>query len=89
MVVTSHWFAVGFPAVETRGMTDRLSKNEIRKDAVQNTVEATVNTVSEVGGILSGAIKGVVGAVGNLATEVFEIRDAARKAQAAHGVDEE
>lgn len=69
-------------------MPDSLSKNEIRKDAIQNTVEATVNTVSEVGGILSGAVKGVVGAVGNLATEVFEIRDAARKANAAHSDDE-
>jgi len=70
-------------------MPDSLSKNEIRKDAIQNTVEATVNTVSEVGGILSGAVKGVVGAVGNLATEVFEIRDAARKAQAAHGTNDD
>jgi len=70
-------------------MADSLSKNEIRKDAIQNTVEATVGTVTEVGGILSGAVKGVVGAVGNLATEVFEIRDAARKAQAAHSDDED
>jgi hypothetical protein len=70
-------------------MPDSLSKNEIRKDAIQNTVEATVTTVSQVGGIVAGAVKDVVGAVGNLATEVFEIRDAARKASAAHGVDED
>lgn len=69
-------------------MPDSLSKNEIRKDAVQNTVEATVTTVSQVGGIVVGAVKDVVGAVGNLATEVFEIRDAARKAQAAHAEDD-
>lgn len=66
-------------------MPDSLSKNEIRKDAIQNTVEATVTTVSEVGGIVVGAVKDVVGAVGNLATEVFEIRDAARKAHSEHG----
>lgn len=70
-------------------MPDSLSKNEIRKDAIQNTVEATVTTVSQVGGIVAGAVKDVVGAVGNLATEVFEIRDAARKAQEAHGVADE
>lgn len=70
-------------------MPDSLSKNEIRKDAIQNTVEATVTTVSQVGGIVAGAVKDVVGAVGNLATEVFEIRDAARKAQEAHGVVDE
>ncbi|MGN6722934.1 MAG: hypothetical protein ACTHJM_10000 [Marmoricola sp.] len=70
-------------------MSDSLSKNEIRKDAIQNTVEATVTTVSQVGGIVAGAVKDVVGAVGNLATEVFEIRDAARKASVAHDVDED
>lgn len=70
-------------------MSDSLSKNEIRKDAVQNTVEAGVNTVSQVGGILSKAVKDVVGAVGDLATEVFEIRDSARKAQAAHDEDDD
>ena len=70
-------------------MPDSLSKNEIRKDAIQNTVEATVTTVSQVGGIVAGAVKDVVGAVGNLATEVFEIRDAARKAQEAHGIVDE
>ena len=69
-------------------MPDSLSKNEIRKDAIQNTVEAGVNTVSEVGGILSKAVKDVVGAVGDLATEVFEIRDSARKAQTAHSDEE-
>lgn len=70
-------------------MPDSLSKNEIRKDAIQNTVEATVTTVSQVGGIVAGAVKDVVGAVGNLATEVFEIRDAARKASAANGIDDD
>lgn len=70
-------------------MPDSLSKNEIRKDAIQNTVEAGVNTVSQVGGILTRAVKDVVGAVGDLATEVFEIRDSAKKAKAAHGQDED
>ena len=58
----------------------RLTKAEIRKDAVQNTVEAAASTVGEVTTIITGAVKGVAGAVGGFATELFEIRDAARRA---------
>jgi len=61
-------------------MTDRISKAEIRKDAVQDTVTAAASTVGSVATILTGAVTDVVKAVGGLATEVFEIRDAARKA---------
>jgi hypothetical protein len=60
---------------------DELSKGEIRKDAVQNTVEAAATTVGQVATILTGAVKDVAGAVGGFATELFEIRDAARKAR--------
>ncbi|WP_109508314.1 hypothetical protein [Nocardioides speluncae] len=65
-------------------MTDRISKAEITKDAVQSTAEATVHTVGEVTKIVATAVKDVVGALGGLATEVFEIRDAARKAATDH-----
>ena len=65
-----------------RPMTDRLSKAEIRKDAVQNTVEATASAAGQVASIVTTAVKDVASAVGGLATEVFEIRDAARKAGA-------
>lgn len=65
-------------------MSDHLSKAEIRKDAVQNTVEATAGTVGQVASILTTAVRDVAGALGNLATEVFEIRDAARRASADH-----
>ena len=61
-------------------MDDHLSKAEIRKDAVQGTVEAAATTVGEVAGILTNAVKDVAGAIGGLATEVFEIRDSARRA---------
>ena len=61
-------------------MTDRLSRNEIRKDAVQDTLTAAANTVGTVATIVTAAVGDVVKAVGGLATEVFEIRDAARKA---------
>lgn len=65
-------------------MSDRLSKAEIRKDALQNAVEATAGTVDRVTRILTGAVKETATAVGGLATEMFEIRDAARKAHAEH-----
>jgi hypothetical protein len=65
-------------------MRDRLSKSEIRKDAVQGTVEAAASTVGQVATIITGAVRDVASAVGGFATEVFEIRDSARKAAAEH-----
>ena len=61
-------------------MSDRISKNEIRKDAVQETLTAAAGTVGAVATIVTSAVTDVVKAVGGLANEVFEIRDAARKA---------
>lgn len=62
-------------------MRDRLSKNEITKDAVQHTISAGAETVASVTTILAGAVRDVVNAVGGFATEVFEIREAARRAR--------
>ncbi len=59
---------------------ERLSRAEIGKDAAQSAVEAAATTVGEVATIITGAVKGVAGALGGLATEVFEIREAARRA---------
>ncbi len=61
-------------------MSDHLSKSEIGKDAIQTTVEAAATTVGQVGVIITQAVRDIAGAVGGLATEVYEIRDAARKA---------
>ena len=66
-------------------MKDHLSKAEIRKDAVQGVVEAAATTVGEVATILTSAVKDVAAAVGGLATEVFEIRDASRRASLEEG----
>lgn len=63
-------------------MKDHLSKAEIRKDALQGAVEATATAVGEVAGILTNAVRDVAGALGGLATDVFELRDAARRAAA-------
>lgn len=67
-------------------MDEQLSKSEIRKDAVQTAVEATAGTVGQVATILTGAVRDVASAVGGLATEMFEIREAARRA-AEHAAD--
>lgn len=64
------------------GMKDRLSKNEIRKDVVQESVEAVAGTVGEVMNIVVTAVKDVASSIGALATDAFEIRDGARRARA-------
>jgi hypothetical protein len=65
-------------------MKDELSRAEIRKDVVQGTVEAAASAVGQVATIVTGAVRDVASAVGGFATEVFEIRDAARRAAAEH-----
>lgn len=66
---------------------DHLSKGEIAKDAIQAGAEAAATTVGEVATILTRAVGDVAAAVGGFATEVFEIRDASRRALAEHGED--
>lgn len=63
---------------------DRLSRGEIGKDAVQATVEAAAHTVGQVATIVTRAVQEVAGAVGGFATEVYEIRDASRRAADDH-----
>lgn len=58
----------------------RLSKLEIRKDTAQSAVEAAAGTVEEVTSIVTRAVKDVASSLGGLATELFELRDSARKA---------
>ncbi len=59
----------------------RLSRLEIRKDTAQSAVVAVTDTVGEVTGIVLHAIKDVAGSVGGLATELFELRETARRAE--------
>jgi hypothetical protein len=58
----------------------RLSRNEIRKDAVQDALTAAATTVGQVATIITSAVRDVAGAVGGFATEIFEIRESARRA---------
>jgi hypothetical protein len=59
---------------------DRISSAEIRKDALQDGVEATAAAVGQVATIVTSAVREVAGALGGLATDLFEIRDGARRA---------
>ena len=62
-------------------MTDRLSKAEINKDALQETVEAGAQTVGQVMTIITAAIRDVTKALGGFATDAFEIREGVRRAK--------
>jgi len=64
---------------------DHLSKGEIAKDALQASAEAAATAVGEVATIITGAVRDVASAVGGFATEIFEIREASRRALAEHG----
>jgi len=66
---------------------DHLSRNEIRKDAVQDAVEAAASTVGQVTSIVTTAVRDVAGVLGGFATEVFEIRESARRATADQAPD--
>jgi hypothetical protein len=63
---------------------EKFSGAEIGKDAVQSTIEAAATTVGEVATIVTAAVRDVVTALGGLATEVFEIREASQRASAEH-----
>jgi hypothetical protein len=58
-----------------------ISRNEIRKDVLQESTEAVVATTSVVTGIVITAVRDVTRAVGSLATDLFEIRESARRAE--------
>lgn len=66
---------------------DHLSRNEIRKDAVQGAVEAAATAVGQVSSIVTTAVRDVAGVLGGFATEVFELREAARRAASDHHDD--
>lgn len=71
-------------------MKDQISKAEIRKDAIQDGVEAATHAVGQVTSIVIGAVGDVAKTVGGLATDFFEIREASKRASAdapVHEVD--
>ena len=64
-----------------------LSKAEIRKDQVQDSIEAATHAAGQVSHIVITAVGDVVKAVGGFATDLFEIREAARQARSDMGVE--
>ena len=76
--------------MQTGPRRDRLSKAEIRKDALQEGVTAASHAVGSMATILTTAVSDVARTLGGFATELFEIRDSARRAErdhALHAVD--
>jgi hypothetical protein len=65
-----------------------LGKLETRKDVAQAVVESGVDHVGRIVTIIVGAVGDVTSELGGWATEVFEVRDAARRAQADRDRDE-
>ena len=63
-------------------MKDHISRGEIRKDALQDSVEVTATAVGTVTTIVTAAVRDVARTLGVLATELFEIRESARRAAA-------
>ena len=61
-------------------MPDKLSKAEIRKDALQEGVTAASHAVGSVTTIITTAVGDIARTLGGFATELFEIRDSARRA---------
>jgi hypothetical protein len=65
-----------------------ISRNEIRKDVLQESAEAVATTTGVVAGIVATAVRDVTRAVGTLASDIFEIREAARRAEDESGPGE-
>ncbi len=59
-----------------------LGNWETRKDSVQVAVESAFHHVGQIAGIVTGAGREVTRELGDWATEVFEMREAARRANA-------
>jgi hypothetical protein len=58
-----------------------LDDLETRKDTVQVAVESAFQHVGQIAGIITGAGRGITRELGDWATDMFEMRDAARRAR--------
>ena len=63
-------------------MTDAPTKLETRKDTLQVVVESGASHAGNIAGIVARAVREVTREVGDWATDVFEMREAARRAEA-------
>jgi hypothetical protein len=58
-----------------------LEDIETHKDSVQDAVESAFKHVGQIATIIAGAGRDVTREIGDWATDVFEMRDAARRAR--------
>ena len=58
-----------------------LSKAETRKDVVQVVVESGATHAGRIAGIVSGAVRDVTRELGEFTSELFEMREATKRAE--------
>jgi hypothetical protein len=68
-------------------VSERFDSFETAKDTVQVAIESGATHVGSIAAIIAGAVRDVTHELGDWATDVFEMRDAARRAQADAGAD--
>ena len=59
---------------------EMVSRAEAAKDTAQVVIESTATHVGRIATIITGAVREVVRELGELATDAFEMRDAANRA---------
>ena len=59
-----------------------LQKIETRKDTLQVAIESGATHVGQIMGIVAGAVRDVTRELGDWATDIFEMREAAKRAEA-------
>ena len=64
--------------------TPSSSSSASPQDVVFSTVEAGISAVGAAGSIITHAVRDIARVAGDLGSELFEIRDAARRARAEH-----
>ena len=57
-------------------------KVETRKDTVQVGIESAAVHAGRIAGIVAGAVRDVTREIGEFATDIFEMREAAQRAEA-------
>lgn len=59
----------------------KLSKAEVRKDTAQELIESGAEHAGRIATIVTGAVRDVTREIGEFATDVFEMREASRRAR--------
>ena len=66
----------------------QLSKGEVRKDQIQQTSDAAVAAIGNIVSIGVESVRKVIHEIGTFATEVYEIRESGRRAEADGAIDD-